>query len=105
MTLLRQTAVCLGGGRSLANPQGRERAAPGDVPLPLAPPHPALRVGVGPRQAVQGVTKVTHIAGSGGDRKLGSGGDSCRGEISRMDGKGLVLPGNGCPCPGSKVTG
>lgn len=51
------------------------------------------------------MTKVTHIARSGGDRKLGSGGDSYRGEVSRIDGKGLVLPGNGCPCPGSKATG
>lgn len=48
--------IYLGEARTLANPQGfrvqdRERAAPGDVPLPflwLSLTLPALRIGVGP---------------------------------------------------------
>lgn len=58
VALLRQITVCLGEARTLANPQAfrvqdRERAAPGDVPLPLAQSYSALRIGVGPSPAVQ----------------------------------------------------
>lgn len=107
VALLRQTMVCLGEARTLANPQGfgaqdRGREAPGDVPL-LPQPYPALNVGAGPSQAEQRVTKVTHTAGPGRGRKLGFGGDSCRGGNIQDGWERLVLPGNGSPCAGSKA--
>lgn len=40
---------------------------------------------------------MTHIAGSGGDRKLGSGGDSCRGKFREWMGKGWFCREMGSP--------